>query len=175
IRIIAADLPEWGTAVASPSQAAALFGRRDAHMVARVHERILSRNARARLFFFIDGLHVLRGEAQVQTGGTTPIRIEWLASRLGDEVGEVYSVLVDAPPVRNPAPAVASYRGTTLHELIRRGLPNAPERFALRARNPFDFARNPIRVASPPGITFDLLPRDFLLRDQIDAYIFLAR
>lgn len=175
IRIIAADLPEWGTAVASPSQAATLFGQRDAYMVARVQERILSRNARARLLFFVDGLHILRGEAQVQTGGTAPIRVEWLGSRLQDGIGEVYSALVDAPPTRNPAPSVASYRGTVLHELIRRQLPGAPDRFALRLRDAFDFARNPIRITTPPGLSFDLLPRDFRLREQVDAYIFLAR
>jgi hypothetical protein len=175
IRIIAADLPEWGTAVAAPSQAALLFGRRDAYMVQRVQERILTRNRRARLLFFVDGLHVLRGQAQAQTGGTAPVPIQWLAGRLRGDVGSVYSVLLDAPPVRTPAAAVASYRGTVLHELIRRQLTGAPDRFALRVGDAFDFARNPIRIATPPGLTFDLLPRDFRLRDQVDAYIFLAR
>lgn len=175
IRIVAADLPEWGTAITSPSQAATLFGRRDAHMVARVQDRILARNARARVLFVVNGLHVLRGEAQAQTGGTSPIRIEWLAARLRDDIGEVYSALVDAPPARTPVAPVAAYRGTTLHELIGRSLPGAPGRFALRVDDTFDFARNPLRIASPPGLAFDLLPRDFRLRDQVDAYIFLAR
>lgn len=175
IRIVAADLPEWGTALASPSQAATLFGRRDAHMVARVQDRILARNARARMIFFVNGLHVLRGAAQAQTGGTAPIRIEWLAARLRDQVGGVYSALVDAPPARTPIAPVAAYRGTSLHEMVRRSLADAPDRFALRVDETFDFAGNPLDIASPPGLAFDLLPRDFRLRDQVDAYIFLAR
>jgi hypothetical protein len=175
IRIVAVDVPGWGTDVASPSQAAVRFGERDAHMVERIDERILSRNARARILFFVDGLRVLRGEARAQTGGTEPVPVTWLAALLDRRApGEVYSVLVDAPPTRAPTAHVARYQGTELHELIRR-TSGVPDRFALRVDGSFDFAGNPIRIVTKPGLTFDLLPRSFRLGGQVDAYIYLGR
>lgn len=176
IRIVALDLPGWGADVASPSQAATRFGQRDAHMVERISERILQRNARARVLFFVDGLHVLRGEARVQTGGTDPVPVVWLAQRLAQAApADIYSVLVDALPSRTPPAAVARYRGTTLHELIRRRLTGAPGRFSLRIDGTFDFGGNPIRILGKPGLTLDLLPREFRLEQQVDAYVYLGR
>jgi hypothetical protein len=144
-------------------------------MVERIDERILSRNARARILFFVDGLRVLRGEARAQTGGTDPVPITWLAERLDSRApGEVYSVLVDAPAGRAPVAPVARYQGTELHELIRRS-GNVPARFALRVDGSFDFAGDPIRILTKPGLTFELLPRGFRLGEQVDAYVYLGR
>jgi hypothetical protein len=176
IRIVALDVPGWGANVASPSQAAERYGERDAHMVERIDERILARNARGRILFFVDGLRVLRGTARAQTGGTDPVPVTWLAEQLDNRSpGEVYSVLLDAPPERTPAAVVARYHGTTLHERIRRAGAAPSSRFALRVDASFDFADDPMRILSMPGLTFELQPRAFRLAEQVDAYIYLGR
>ena len=174
VRIVAADLPGWppGRSV-SPSEAAQLFGRRDAHMLETVMNRALARSPNARVFFFMDGLHVIRnGGARVQTGGTSPVETTWLAALLAERFPQdVYSILVDAQPARSVAPALAGYAGTQAADLLRRGgLGNG---FALRLGPAFpDVPRPAIRTKERTGVEFILEPRAGLMQELADAYIY---
>jgi len=175
IRIIALDPPAWSSALsASPSGAARLYGQRDGFMAERIDERLLERNARARILFFVGGLHALRGTAQVQTGGTSPVPVVPLAERLARSYpNDVYSILVDAPLARTPPTVVAKYRGTTYEEAIRRRLIARPSRFALRIGEPFAYENDPIRFFAKPGIEFSLVPRNQPLHERADAYVYI--
>jgi len=173
IRVIAADLPDWppppGTA---PHRAAVVFGQRDAFMAERVDSLVLQ-NSRARALFFVDGLHVLRGGAALQSGGTGLVEITWLAQRLEQRFpGDVYSIAVDASAGRVPAPDVVAWRRTGAHDVLRRGVPGAPRSFGLPVTDAFDPIGAPVTVVAVPGTTFSLQPGG-RLRELVDGYILL--
>lgn len=176
VRIVAADLPRWPPGRAtSLHDAARLFGERDEHMLETVTERVLARSPNARVLFFTDGLHVLRaGGGRVQTGGTRPVDVAWLAARLAERhPQEVFSILVDATPSRAIRADVAAYRGTALAEPLRRGGLRAGT--ALRTAQPLDeIARSPIRYVGTTGSTFSLEPRATPFSRLADAYIYFG-
>jgi hypothetical protein len=176
IRIFAIDMEGWpGEAGTSPAQQARLFVRRDSVMAANIGERLLERDPRSRVLFFVEALHVLKtGGAHIQTGGAGRVEGDWLAARLrAQNPGEVFSVLVDAQPGRIVAGEVASYRGTRFFETLRRG-EGLPPYFGVRATDLFEAASRPVRTATSPGITIDIVPPDYRLHDVADVYVLLG-
>lgn len=174
VRIIAADLPGWPLErPLSPGQSATLFGRRDEHMLETVTNRVLDRNARARVLFFVDGVHVLKTSGQIVTGGTTPVPVPLLAGQLEQRFPrEVFSMLVDAPASRGVNPQVARFRATRAYSVIRER--RGDRSFALRPDRAFDYTGDMVLTTSQPGLTFEVLPSDYRLADLVDAYIYLA-
>jgi hypothetical protein len=177
IRIFAIDLAGWPFDDGrSPSQLARLFGQRDDHMAATIEERLLSRDQRARVVFFADALHTLKtGGANIQTGGTGVVEAQWLAGRMAQLYpGDVFSVLVDAPSGRPAGADVVVYRQTRLNDAIGRA-DGLPPRFGLRLHTPtLDDLIRPVHVTTGPGITADLTPASYRLRDVADAYVYLG-
>jgi hypothetical protein len=175
IRIIALDLPGWPRERAlSPGQTATQFGQRGTHMLETVRARVLERNPRARLFFFVDGLHVLKGSAQVRIGGTAPVAVPLLAGLFAEQSQrEVYSILVDAAAARTVTPEVAHYQASRAFPVLRERRAGAARTFALPARAPLDVTQDMVRSAHKPGLAFEILPREYRLADLIDAYIVL--
>jgi len=173
VRIVAADPAGWPpTRSASPSEAAQLFGQRGPHMMQAVQERALARNPKARVFFFVDGLHALRsGGARIVTGGTSPVDATWLAALLAERYPQdVYSILVDAQPARVLTPALASYTGTSVAELLRRA--GVGGNRGSRIDDVFSAAPRPtIHTDARTGVEFTLEPRGAALRQLADAYI----
>lgn len=172
VRIVAADYPGWPPARSvSPSEAAQLYGRRDAHMLEMVMNR--ARGPSARVFFFVDGFHALRtGGARIQTGGTTPVETTWLAAQVAERFPQdVYTIIVDAQPARVLTPALAAYGGTSAAELLRRA--GVGSRFALRMGAPFNEVPRPaIQVRTRTGVEFMVEPRGAELRELADAYVY---
>lgn len=176
IRILAADAPGWPPARAlSPARMVAEFTQRDAHMLETVRARVLDRSGRARMLFFMDGLHVLKGGAQVQTGGMAPIGVTSLAGLLDRQFPrEVYSILVDAPVGRAVPAAVARFAGTRAFPVLRDRRSGRSGAFALRSGPRLDIESNMIKVTRRSGIGFSLVPDDYRLADFVDAYVFLG-
>lgn len=174
IRVIAADLPGWPPPQAlSPNQAGERYGERDAFMAARVDSLLLSRNAHARVLFFLDGLHVLRGGATLQAGGTGLVEISWLAEEMRSRFPrDVYGIIVDAPTSRVNAPHVVAYRATGAADVLGTGVADVPASYALRITDAFDPIGAPIHVVATPGTTFSLQPGGEL-RELADAYVLL--
>ena len=175
VRVIAMDLPGWPPARAvSPAAAAAQYARRDSVMWARMEERILSREPRARLFLFVDGLHVLQAEASVQTGGTSTFRFSLLAERFRREEGDgaVWSAVVDAPPARGVTADVAKYRISRLFAPLRNNLRLPSGRLGAPLTEAFRLAPSQIETISPPGIELVIEPG--LAGRLADAYIYLG-
>lgn len=176
IRIFAIDMIGWpGESGRSPAQLARLFGQRDSVMAATIDEILLERDPRARVLFFVEALQTLKiGGAQIQTGGAGRVESRWLAARLREESpGDVFSVLLDVPPARAIPADVAAYGGSRLYEPLRRG-EGLPARFGVRHLDVFDHVIRPIRAASGPGISVDLYPQDYRLRDVVDVYVMLG-
>lgn len=175
VRIIAADLPDWppeGTV--SLGEAVQRFGRRDSHFVTTVESRLLERNRRARVLFFVDGLHVLKGSAEAVTGGTPPARIVFAAGQFERAYpNETYSILVDAPAARALSAQVARFLSTAAAEVLRES-DVAGSSFALPVAEELQPGSDPIRTISRPGITFEITPPRYRLVDLIDAYIYLV-
>ena len=174
IRIIALDMTGWPPAGAvSPSEATRRFGERDSVMLATITP-LLDVDPKSRVLFFVGGLHVLKGGTGiVQTGGTKTVELHPLASRLAALYPQdVYSILVDATPMRIPAAAVAVYRGTVAGRVLRDAGIKVGSGMTMDAS--FDFARSPIEVVEKPGIHFDLTPHDLPLSGLADAYIYLG-
>jgi hypothetical protein len=176
IRIFAIDMVGWaGDPGRSPARLARDYAVRDSVMVARITEELLTRDQRARVLFFVDGLNALKtGGARVQTGGAGLVEGEWLAARLRRaHPGEVFTVLLDAPPGRVVGGEVAVYRGTRFYESLRRA-DDLPDRFGVRIDESLDGVIRPIRATSAPGITVDIVPQDYRLRDVADVYVLLG-
>jgi hypothetical protein len=174
IRIVALDLAGWPPATSeSPSEAARRFGQRDSVMYSNITP-VLDADPKARVLFFVGGLHVLKaGTGIVQTGGTKTVEAVWLASRLARVYPQdVYSVLVDATPSRIPVTPVASFRGTAAGPVLRDA--GAKTGIGLITGESFDFSRHPVTVVEKPGIHFDLSPQDLTFRALADAYIYLG-
>lgn len=176
IRIVAADRPGWPPDRAtSPHDAARFFGERDAHMMDAIMQRALAREPGSRVLFFVNGLHALRtGGGRVQTGGTRPVDVQWLAARMAEQFPQdVFTILTDATPNRVVSAEVATYRGTQAAEALRRG--GIPAGSAFRAAAPFDeLSRSPIRVVGTTGIDFTMEPRVAPLSQLADAYVFFG-
>lgn len=176
VRIVAADLQGWPPARAtSPHDAARLFGQRDAHMLEAVTTRELARNPGARVLFFVGGLHALKsGGGRIQTGGTRPVEVTWLAAQLAERYPQdVYTILVDAAPSRAVTTEVVTYRGTDAADVMRRA--GAGSGFGLRINDDFDrLSRTPIRTVGTTGLTFTFEPRNTPLSRLADAYIYFG-
>jgi hypothetical protein len=176
VRIVAADRPGWPPATAtSPHDAARMFGERDAYMMEAVMQRALAREPGARVLFFVNGLHTLKtGGGRVQTGGTRPIEVHWLAARMRERFPQdVYTILTDATPARVVTAEVATYRGTQAADVMRRGDVRSGSAFVLR--EPFDeLTRNPLRIVGTTGIDFMLEPRTAPFSTLADAYIYFG-
>jgi hypothetical protein len=176
IRIVAADRSGWPPARAtSLHDAARMFGERDEHMVEAVHQRALNREPGARVLFFVGGLHALKtGGGRLQTGGTRPVEVRWLAARLAERYPQdVYSILVDAAPLRVVTTEAATYRGTQAADAMRRG--GIGSGSAFRLTDAFDaLSRNPIRVVGTTGLDFTLEPRAAPLSQLADAYVYFG-
>ena len=173
--IVALDAGDWPPAGApAPNELARAYGQRDAAMEQRILS-ILQRDPRTRMLLFLDGVHALRsGGANVQTGGTRTVEVQWLAARLSTAYPQdVYSILVDASAPALGRPRVAAYRGTAAGPLL------APEfgrrEIAAPVRSSMSFTRQPIRVSATPGINFELAPRTFAITDVAKAQIYLGQ
>jgi hypothetical protein len=174
IQVIAADLEGWPPEpAASPTERARKFAERGEAMVKNLDAESIGMGAGARMFVFMTGLHALRGSSgQLQTGGTTPVVSYWFAARLSQRhPGQVYSFVVDAPG-SGAAEEVVPYTGTRLGEEARTVLPAG--RYALKINTAFDFLSRPVRENASPGMTFDLMPSSYRLKDVADEYIHLG-
>lgn len=177
IRIIAADLPGWPPErTTSPHSAAALYAERDEHMYDVVSREILDRDPNGRVLFFLSNPHLLKSapaEVQVGEGTRTPVR--WLGARLHEQYpAEVYSVLVDDGRRTIRADSRSSRAATRAFEVFRSDATTASGVFAVRVDQRFDFLASPVYGASLPGLRLQLLPPGELLRDAVDAYVYLG-
>lgn len=172
IQIVAADLNQWPPARAiSPAERAAKSAEREAHMQKQIQD-VVSLNPRARLLIFMTGFHALKsGTGQLQTGGSTPVEIAWLGSRL-EKIwpDEVYTFLVDAP-ASGTSTDVTEYLGTSFKTTLQRNGVNRT--FVTPASSELDAVRRPLVIRKSPGLSFEILPRDYELGDVADAYIHL--
>lgn len=175
IRVIAMDLPGWPPVrPLGPSQAATAFAARDSVMLRTLTER-LDRSPRARVIAFVDGLHVLQGDGEVQTGGTSPIRFRLLGGALRERfAGDVYSVLVDAPAGRGVSAEVARFRRTRAFEVLQNARAGSNGPVAVRLTPAFDFSARMIETVGTPGLDFTIVPPDYALADLVNAYIYLG-
>ncbi|MGH7466997.1 MAG: hypothetical protein ACRENP_03330 [Longimicrobiales bacterium] len=174
IQVIAADLDNWPpTRAVSTADRARRFSERGQGMMRNLEQEVLNITPRARVLVFMSGLQALKtGTGQLQTGGTSAVNARWLATYLEQRFpGEVHSAVVDAPGTSNPEELV-SYIGTRLPLEAESVLPRG--RYALPVTSAFDFLSQPIRRIAGPGLTFDLLPRQYRLKDVVDAYIHLG-
>lgn len=176
IRIIAADLPEWPPARRlSPAETASRYVRRDAFMAERIEETVLRRDPGARVLIFMNGYHALKtGGAELSFGGGAPVRFSWLGAILAERYpGQLYSILIDAPPRPGSYSLATTQITSRAHEVFRRGLPGGHS-FAVPVDARFDFLRRPIRAPRTPGIDVEIRPREARLRDLVDGYIHLG-
>jgi hypothetical protein len=174
INIIAADLDNWGSGRAeSPAERARHFAQRDSAMLTNLESELLSRSPRSRVLIFMTGLHALKNSAgQLQTGGVATVQTRWLAARLAERYpGEVYSFLVDAPG-NGSTEELVPYNGTRIPESATR-LPGG--QYALPIGKEFDVFSHAVRENSIPGIRFEIVPRQYKLKDVADEYIYLGR
>src|SRR5688572_7031005 len=174
IKVVAADLDAWPDERAlSPTVRSRRFGERTRAMMTNLDQEVLSKNSRARVLVFMAGLHALRaGYGHLQTGGTAPVEVHWFAAQLQRRFpGEVMSVLMEATG-GGSTDELIQYQGTRLPELAENALPSG--RYALGISQAFDFLSAPINAQSLPGITFDIFPRDYKLRDVADVYVHLG-
>jgi hypothetical protein len=171
IQIIAADLEGWPPRSVAPAELAHKSAERDAHMQKQIRD-VMGLNPGARVLVFMTGYHALKGTTgQLQTGGTEPVQIAWLGDRLEQAAPEeVYSFLVDAP-VAGRASDVTAYAGTALADIVKRSGVNRS--FVTPVTSELDAIRRPLVARKSPGLSFELLPRDYKLSDVADAYIFL--
>lgn len=176
IRIIAADLPDWPpTRRLPPAATAALYARRDGHMAELLERSILGRDPGARVLVFMDGYHALKdGGATLSYGGGEPVTLTWLATHLAQRYpGQVYSILVDAPPRPGSYSLSTTQVSSQAYDLFRRRLTERGS-FALTVDARFDFLRRPIHEPHAPGLELTLEPREYRLQDVVDGYIYLG-
>ena len=173
IRVVAADLEQWGEhAALSPADLARKYGERSRAMADALDDHVLTMSSRARVLIFMDGLHALRaGTLQLQTGGTATVEAPPFAARLAQNYpGEVYSALVEAAGA-GTSRDVLDFRGTRLPEAAENALPNG--KYAMRIDQSFEFLSNPIAYRATPGITVQIVPRGYRLTDVADLYVHL--
>jgi hypothetical protein len=133
---------------------------------------IINFNPGAHVLVFMTGFHTLKsGNGEIQTGGTAPVQIAWLASRLQRTMPEeVYSFLVDAPGSPGSTDIV-NYAGTSVAGTLQRAGVNRT--FVTRITGEFDALGQPLVIRRTPGLSFQLYPRDYKLSDVADAYVHL--
>jgi hypothetical protein len=171
IRILALDSPDWPPQRASsPSRILPPFAGRDDHMFATIEERVLQRDARARVLFLVDGIRVLRAPIRIAAGGAVSASIRPLALQLDDaHPGRVGSILVDA--LGGPggvAPAIG-YRADRLHSMLRR-TPGNGSPIAFRTTRDFPGMIADLATTTPPGISLDI-DDSKSLADIADGYV----
>lgn len=172
IQIVAADLDGWPPARSvSPGELARRTAEREAHMQNRIRE-VTSLNPGARVLVFMTGFHALkRVTGEVQSGGSEPVQVAWLGERLHQAAPEeVYSILVDAP-VAGRGSDVTAYGGTALGDIVKRNGVNRS--FVTPVTSELDAIRRPLIIRKSPGLSFELMPRDYKLSEVADAYVYL--
>jgi hypothetical protein len=172
IQILAADLPGWPpTRSLPPAEAARKAAEREAHMQKRIQD-MMNLNPGARTLVFMTGFHTLKGGwGELQTGGTAPVEIAWLGTRMVRAAPEeVYTFLVDAPG-SGRSTDIINYSGTSVAGILQRNGVNRT--FVTRLGSEFDVARQPLIIRKTPGLSFEISPRDYKLRDVADAYVHL--
>lgn len=177
IRIVAADLPGWPPERPLPPHvAAARYAERDAHMAEIVTTRVLDRHPTARALIFMGGYHGLKsGSAELRFGGGPPATVTWLAARLRERYPtEVFTVVADGAPYPSAHGELSSFGVTRVFDLFRRNGPRAATPFAVLVNDRFDFLRKPIYESAGAGVTLELRPDGYRLRDLIDGYIYLG-
>lgn len=175
VRIIAADPPGWPPARSlAPAQAVQRWAGRDEHMEAVFDSRVLARDSRARAIFFLDGLHALRAPFVLRTGGTAPVEVEPLAARLARRSPrEVWSVLVDVPPVAGIVPSVAVLAGSAAREALRNeGITDA---FAVLTTSEYGAAADWLLISTQPGVSFAFADPGVGLAGVANAYVHAVR
>lgn len=175
IRIVAADAPGWPPERAlSPANAVSRFGDRDRQILDALESRVLARDPRARVLVFMDGLHVVRARYSIETGGAAPVDVVPAAAAAAERFpGEVFSFLVDASVARGTNPPVASYRGTSVRDALRRaGIGGAW--FGLHVDPAFGRVADIVSLTTMPGVTLTFRRPDAPLASAADAYIFLG-
>lgn len=175
VRVIAADLENWAeVGTLGPAEQARRYGQRGAAMIKSLESQVLTTTPRARVFVFMNGLQALRsGYGQLQTGGTATVNAYWFASALNErKPGEVWSAIVDATGGASGR-EIVDYRGTRLQDLAEGSIPGG--NYALPIGTEFDFLSNPIAEHTAPGLSFDIWPHNYRLRDAADLYIHLGR
>jgi hypothetical protein len=172
IQILAADLEGWppGRSVA-PAELARGSAEREQHMQQQI-QQAMALNPGARVLVFMTGYHALKsGTGVLQTGGSEPVQISWLGARLQQAAPEeVYSFLVDAP-VAGRSTDVTAYGGTSIADIVQHG--GVTRSFVTPVTAEFDAIRRPLITRKSPGLSFELMPRDYRLSDLADAYIYL--
>ena len=172
IQIVAADLPGWPPARSlAPANAARKAAERDAHMQKQIQD-FVNLNPRARVLVFMTGFHALKSASgELQTGGTAPVQIAWLAGRMHRSApDEVYSFIVDAPG-SGTSTDIANYAGTKFDEILQRS--GVDRTFVTPVTAELDAIRQPLVIKRTPGLTFEIVPRDYRLGEVADAYIHL--
>jgi hypothetical protein len=172
IQIIAADLNGWPPArPISPADRARKSAEREAFMQKRIQD-MLSLNPRGRVMVFMTGFHSLKGgNGSIQTGGSTPVQVAWLGSRLSNAAPEeVYSFIVDAP-ASGTTTDVTAYGGTRIDGILARY--GGDRTFVSRITSEMDAIKQPLTIRKSPGLSFEITPRDYKLSDVADAYIHL--
>jgi hypothetical protein len=174
VRVIAADLPGWPPERSlAPAQMVSRWAERDPHMAAVVEDRILARDARARVVLIMDGLHAMRVSYVLRTGGTSPREIVPLAARLAErEPREVWSVLLDPPPAPGRTPPVATLTGSLAWPAVRDAV--VPASFAADVTDAFGYAADWLDETTPPGISISV-PGGVALADAWNAWVYLPR
>ena len=174
IRVVAADLPGWPPSGAvSPSEAAQRMAQREQHIKQEI-DAVLSAIPGGRLLVFAGGMHVLKGGSlMLQSGGTTPVNVTPVGAQVAATTEEMYTVLVDAPSASASARQVAPYSGTRVAGVLEEQGIRGP--LGMNVTPDFDYLRQPLIEKQTPGIEFDVLPRDYRLRDVADGYVNLGR
>ena len=172
IQVVAADLSGWPPSHSlAPAESARRSAEREAHMQKQIQDRARL-NPGARTLVFMTGFHALKGGmGELQSGVSEPIQISWLGARLHRAAPEeVYSFLVDAP-VAGRSTDVTAYAGTAIADIVRRN--GADRTFVSPVTSEFDAIRRPLITRKSPGLSFEIMPRDYKLSDVADAYIHL--
>jgi len=174
IRVIAADLPGWPPSGAlSPSEAAQRMAQREQNMKQEI-DAVLSAIPGARLLVFAGGMHVLRGGSiMLQSGGTSPVNVTPLGAQVAATTEETFTIMVDAPSASTSARLVAPYSGTRVAGVLEELGVRGP--LGMNVTADFDYLRQPLIEKQTPGVEFDILPRDYKLRDVANAYVNLGR
>lgn len=126
---------------------------------------------------FMGGYHGLRsGRAELRVGGGgQAVPVTWLGTRLHARLPlELYTMLVDGAPQPTHYGEIASYGATRVFDIFHDKLPDLAPPFALHINERFDFLDDPIYASAGPGLTLEILPHDYRLRDVADAYIYLG-
>jgi hypothetical protein len=171
IRIVAMDEPGWPPERAlSPARLLPVLEQREQHMLEAIDGRIIRRDESAAILFFVDGLHTLRADLRLETGGAVSRTSPLLAARLqAYRPGRVFSVIVDASPTGAPVLYIPALRPGRLYQLTRRSAANSP--LGLPLTRDFPALASDLAIASPPGLDVAITPSDTRLSAIADLYV----